>query len=336
MGDFFLSVTGAGDKSGQPYTNAFSYAEFDAWAGANAPGDICYVESGGYTPNSDPGQDDGTVAAPIPLIGVTDLANPTTTEATGDDRPYFDYSATANTRLLLDNYWMIRNLRVKSDNAATGAIRADTGGMIINCDAENIGAGYGIHTNALYTLIARCTAKSAGAAIKTGIDATVVDTTLYDSAIGLQLGGANAQLIGCTVYGCTTAVDLADFDYAVLMYNTLYNGTTGITSPNSQHCRFMYNIISDFTTAANWTGAEEKSNFWDWNCWWDAITATNVTKGPNAITTVNPAFVDAAGDDFRVQAAELLNVGLNGAAIGAVQTRFGPMRHPGTAGGANA
>ncbi len=322
MTSFFMSPGGGALGTGglTPET-AFDWAAFRTWTGANTPGDVCYVESGNYVANSQTLADDGTVAAPISVIGVTSLT--ALTPAAGTDRPLLDFSAIANNEFEVNNYWRLCCLRVLTDSAQT-AIRVDTGGIVYNCEAENIGAGYAIQNGGLDGLIIECDAKSATgiAAVILGQYGSLIDCRLHDSAVGLIGSGLGiGNVLGNIFDACGMGVKLSTKDRWMIRGNTFYNGTIGVTGGSAQWCRFIGNIFHSLTTAASWTLGAEPSNYWDWNVWWNNGTdVMNVTKGPNAINA-DPQFSDptlGTPAGFRVQAEVARQLGVNLFMAGAV------------------
>ncbi len=330
MSNLYMTPTGALAKDGSDPDNAFDWDAFRAWTVEGfVAGDSVYAESGNYTPATSPGDADGTVAAPLSLIGITNLSD-LTSFAQGADRPLFDFRATPGTHLWVDNSWIVRNVQAFADSGYT-ALRVDTQGIIDNCYGENIGTGYGLNIGGLKGRIVNSTAKSLGtAAVQLNVDCLAHGLVLLDSPVGVRVSGFRSHVVGCLINNCPIGIDTSDKDQLQIIGNTLYNGVTGILGANSDTCNIIGNIISGFTTPADWT-TEQLSNWLDWNVWHDSDTPVNVTKGPNAINA-DPKFVDAAGGDFRVQLASAQNVGLMGRTVGAVQRRS-MLNHPGMAGG---
>lgn len=320
MADLYMTVTGAGVKDGSDPDNAFDWDAFRAWTVTGfVVGDMVYAESGDYTPTSTPSENaDGTAAAPLSLIGITNLSD-LTSFAQGNDRPFFDFSASAGEYLSFDNYWRVGNVRSLTDSG-WAAIRVDAAGLVWNCDARELGGGYGIRLNGNDAAAFSCSAQAPDGigAIRAYLYTVVQDCDLSDSPIGVRCTGARMSILGNLIRDCTIGIDCRVYNQINIVGNTLYNGTTGILGSDNQWCRIVSNIISGFTTPANWTVSAEPSNYWDWNVWHNSASPTRVTKGPNAINA-DPKFVDAAGGDFRVQLASAQNIGLIGRTVGAVQ-----------------
>ncbi len=327
----------AGNSALGNWDDPFGWSEFVAWWGGVAAGDNLYVlNDDTYTAadDIDDATRDGTLAAPISIIGITDLSD-VTSEAPDGSQPFWDFTGSAGNSLLLDDYFAVRNMKIKA-NDIVGALRLDIGGRAVNCDLENTGGGYGLYSGNAYGYYSQCRMKSTGTAAVRGSVGTVIDDCVfYDSAIGVTVNAVYVRLINSLIKGCLVGINVDEDNYFTAIGNTLYHasGTTGVLATDAQVCVFRRNIIYGFTAAANWSSGAELSNFFDWNDYYNGTATTNVTKGPND-QTIDPKFVDAVGGDFRVQAASLLNVGLNPSALGAIQTRFGPRIHPGTSGGA--
>ena len=310
----YMTPTGAGAFNGLTPSDAFDWNAFRAWTVAGfVAGDSVYAESGNYAPTSTPGGADGNAAAPLSLIGITNLSD-LTSFARGTDRPFFDFSASAGEYLFFDNYWRVGNVRSLT-NTGWAAIRVVAAGLVWNCDARELGGAYGIRLDGNDAAAFSCSAQAPGgtAAIRAQIYTLVQDCDLSDSPIGIRCIAPRMRILGNLIHDCAIGIHCEVFNQITIVSNTLVNGTTGILGSDNQWCRIVGNIISGFTTPANWTLGPEPSNYWDWNVWHNSETPVNVTKGPNAINA-DPQFSDptlgtAAG--FRVQLEVARQLGLN-------------------------
>ncbi len=340
--DYFLKPGGMGTKDGLTPSNAWDETEFIQWANGSAapnppvavPGDNCYTESGTYTFGASVNTAlNGTSGSLINIVGVTDLSNPTTSEASFSDSPLFNMGAGFN--FLLNDLWWVRNLRI-TGNLATAVFRIDVSSRAENMRVENLGAGGAFTSSGNNTRFVDCEgiAPNSRAFQTFSTFATFVRCTARDSAVGIDTAGEGSLLNGCLIYDITgVGYVAAGANRQFVVGNTFYNCGTAITGTGVGVTNiFLQNIIDTCTASATWTAAQG-TDFWDWNNFFNSGAPSNVTLGPNTLALA-PKFVDADGGDFRVQAAGLLNLGLNGAAIGAVQKRFGPMVHLGTSGGA--
>ncbi len=338
MADFFMSVAGAGDKTGTEVAKAFSYPEFATWCNNDAnDGDNCYMENGTYTSggnsinsarNGDPAVD-----GYINLVGVTDLSNPTTSEASQADSPLINIGSDI---FWTNDYWNKRNFII-SGSRASALFRSDASCRLSNIKVTNAGAGPAIELGGSNPLLYNVEAAAANnsAIVPQGNRVRMIDCILRNSVTGVQNARDDSAFIGC-LFRDISGVGLVHGngdDRTDVIGNTFYNCGTAITGVGTGiDSNFLRNIIDNCTASATWT-AKELTDLWDWNNFSNTPAPTNVDRGPNTLS-IDPKFVDAAGGDFRVQAAELLNLGSMGITIGAVQKRFGPMIHPGTSGGA--
>ncbi len=330
MADFFLSVTGAGDNSGQPFGNAFSYPQFKDWSNNDAnAGDNCYMENGTYTSggnsiNSTTRNGDPTGNGYISVIGVTDLSNPVTTEAADADRPLINIGGDI---FWTNNYWNKRNFII-SGSRATALLKSDVSCRLSNIKVTNAGAGEAINLGGSNPLLYNVEAAAANnaAIVPGGSRVRLIDCHLHDSVTGVSNARNDSAFIGC-LFNDISGVGLVHGngdDRTDVVGNTFYNCGTAITGVgNGVDSNFLRNIIDNCTASATWT-AKQLTDLWDWNNFSNTPAPTNVDRGPNTLA-FNPQFVDAGGGNFRVQNASLLNLGLNGVAIGAVQTTGAPV-----------
>jgi len=318
MPNFFTTPTGAGALDGSSFANAFNWAGVDNWVTnvANA-GDILYALAGTYNSNAHVGTSrDGTIAAPIQIIGVADTA---LTPAAHGALPFFDFGA-LNASLVLDNYWTVRNIRIESAEN-NYCLRCDIGGVIDNCEAENTGTGHGFSINSAGGRIMRSIALSAAnAGIMVTSNCAVYGCQVTGGAEGISLIGSGNALVGNLVRDCTTGIGAPSGDNVWVLLNTINGCTTGILSTDGQNWLVADNILSNNTTPANWSGGAQPKNAWQRNVWFNSATPINVTKGADAINA-DPQFVDAslgtvAG--FTVRAAAARELGINLFTAGAI------------------
>ncbi len=326
--DYYMTAdAGAGGVGSQ--ADPWDETEFIQWVnGSAAPnppvvvaGDRCYVESGTYTIGTalNTGTD-GTSGNLIEIIGVTDIDNPTTTEATVSGRPRFNMGA--NLDVVLDDLWWVRNLNIVGSKA-TPIFRIDVNSRAENVRVENQGAGGAFTSSGHSTRFVNCEgiAPSSTAFSTFSTFPAFINCIARDSAAGIAAAGEVSLLSGCLIYNITNVgAALAGVNRQSAIGNTFYNCGTAITGTGvGVSCIFLQNIIDSCTASAVWTAAQG-TDLWDWNNFFNSGAPSNVTVGPNTLA-VDPKFVNAAGGDFRVQEASLLNRGLVGAAIGARQFR---------------
>jgi len=301
MATMYVTVAGAGDKSGSSWANAMGYAEFETdFEGSAAAGDIYYVMSGTYTLTSNLLSSlDGTAASMINVIGVSDESE---TEAQGTDRPFFDGGASYGVRV--DNYWQWKNCRFEGEQ--TYVLRGDTGTKVINCKADNSSGTAdrsAIDIEGLYSLVFNCEGISdAGYGI--GMFSTqgqVYGCYAHDSKSGIHVSGRSSVSFNivdtCTTYGVQVTGATIEFGY--ICNNTIYNCVTGINAIAGQAYIVLNNqIVTNTTKGIVWASAIE-ANLFDYNNY-NGNTGgdtTNVTKGSGA-TANAPGFTDAGGGDF--------------------------------------
>ncbi len=330
MADFFTSVAGAGDKTGTEVAKAFSYPEFKDWANNDAnAGDNCYMENGTYTSggnsiNSTTRNGDPAGNGYISVIGVTDLSNPTTTEAAEDDRPLINIGGDI---FWTNDYWNKRNFII-SGSRATALFRSDVSCHLSNIKVTNAGAGPAIELAATTSLLYNIEAAAANnaAVLTQGNRVRMIDCIFRNSVTGVSNARDDSAFIGC-LFRDISGVGLVHGngnDRTDVVGNTFYNCGTAITGVgNGIDSNFLRNIIDNCTASATWT-AKQLTDYWNSNNFSNTPAPTNVDRGPNTLA-FNPQFVDAGGGNFRVQNASLLNLGLNGVAIGAVQTTGAPV-----------
>lgn len=323
MTAYYVTPFGSIIDDGLTPATAFDFASFTTWAQtASLAGDVVYMDAAGGSYASAAGLTttrDGTAALPIKVIGVTDLNNPTTTEAEGNDRPLITVGPGAG--LSFDNYWQFRNLRI-SGNTASWLLRMDIIGIASNLDVNNAGTGYGIYNAGIYSVIQNCRAKCVGGvAIFVTSYGTLRDCIAYESVTGVACASF-AAVAGNLIYDCTTGIDVAGFGRTHCLLNTIRDCATGIagTGAGTQN-HILGNLVTSCTVGAGWTAAQD-TDVWDGNNWWNNTTdVVNVTKGP-AATSENPNFTDPTAGTavgFRVQNASLRQRGLTLYTVGGVQ-----------------
>ena len=323
----YVTVAGAGGKTGADWANAMGLAEFstDVINSCEA-GDIYYLLSGTYalTAHISTARD-GSTSNYIKVIGVSDEA---LTEASGASRPVIN---TGIYRFEVDNYWYFRNLSFTGASTSVNVFKADNYTWAINCKCEstvnnipaaNIDSGFIINCDFIsalgYSLIG--SGNLDGCYIKNGYNISlpragmffIINSIFDGGAVGINFAPSTQdyQIIhirGCTIYGCTIGIDLTDALAANIRSNIIDTCTTGIDADATSE-----SYILDYN---NFNG--------------NTADVSNVTKGANA-TALDPQFVNAAGGNFAIQQPLLKGVGFrpsfNGTSTsyvdtGAVQTQ---------------
>lgn len=350
----YVTVAGAGDKSGSSWSNAMDLAAWEADVVPNAEaGDVYNLYSDGddvYTITGSLACDnDGTSTAPIYVIGVSDQGTPPT-EATGSARPTIAIGANA---LSFDNYWQIRGFQFTG--TGTNVARGDEFTIIRNCkginssgSADRIMFRLGGGSAKVIACEAICT--NGRAVFIGGNYQMVVGCYIHDSKVGILTGNSIGGTCLFNIFdscsdtglslGITTGHSLA------IAHNTFYSTVTGIYG-NDLHGGLIWgNIVSDCSAAAATWDANYADNVFDFNDWYNNTTTTNVTKGDND-QTVDPQFTDAPNGDFSI-GTNLKGDGSPGVFPGGLSTGYldvgavqrqevaggGMLVHPGMSGGA--
>ncbi|MEA2036140.1 MAG: hypothetical protein U9O94_01425 [Nanoarchaeota archaeon] len=263
--DMYVTVAGAGGKSGVNWDDAMDWSAFKTDFEANAEtGDRYFLAGGNYTLGSnltDTGA--GSASEPIEMIGVksgTTAEPPTQSDwAYGTDRPYFDIQSY---KVDLDGqHKLIRNFRMSDEGAAAYVGMAiGRGSMGVNVKVETVRASSegAIQMERESTCINCEAVNTGGAAFLVRADTFVVNSYAHDSATCYALWGANAvkTVINSVADTCTIgfSVDVSSYDQNLIIGNTIYNSTTGIslgtiaTSGEEGYAAIYSNLIDNCTT----------------------------------------------------------------------------------------
>lgn len=312
MATYYVTVAGAGAKDGAAWATAFDLAAWETHAeGSAAAGDIYYVEEGTYTLTGgwNTSTQDGTSTSPIIVIGVvsgTSAEPPTKSDwADGATRPLIACGANEHQS---GDYWNWYNFRFTTTHDY--GFRYFTGGLAVNCYSNNSSASArdAIRLNGDNCRVFDCEAESGGAAKGNAI----VFGATYCTAIGCYCHDANDGIVienhWATVVFCildtldANGIECGAKDSHKLLNNTIYNCAKGIEASPTAYSMIVNNIISDCTTGISMS-AERKSNYIDWNNYYNnTADVANCTKGENA-TAHEPQYTDAAGGDFSLNTA---------------------------------
>lgn len=322
----YVTVAGAGGKTGADWANAMGLAEFVTDITNNTEaGDIYYLLSGTYeltaTLNT---TRDGLTTSYIKVIGVSDTA---LTEATGTDRPLINTGVYA---FIVDNYWYFRNLSFVGSITSLQVFRADNYAEVVNCKFEStvdnisaalIESGNTINCDFISTV---------GYSLQgnTNIDYCYVKNGYNVTLPRAGQGVYTNSIFDGGVTGINFNPNTADYKHCYIANNTIYNCTTGINLNTALWSTIYSNIIDTCTTGIA-ADATSDSYILDYNNFnGNTADVSNVTKGSNA-TALDPQFVNAAAGNFAIQNASLKGAGFrpsfNGTSIsyvdtGAVQT----------------
>lgn len=313
----YVTPAGALGKTGANWANAMGEAEFEADLEANAEaGDIYYVASGAadgtsvpYTLDSayDSSARDGTVVAPISIIGVKfgTTAEPPVLADWGAalDRPHFVCAANAVT---FGDYYKLYNLSWTGTAAST--VLTGTNARVYNCKGANT---YATARNALYVGAYGAVIKYEGTGancwgLRLGSPALALFCYLHDCYLGINTA-ANNFLLSNIIDTVTTGVFIEDDLGIIAINNTIYNSTTAI-SVGAGTGIFINNIIDTATDGFLWT-TQTDINFFAYNHegnnvtdMWDLVEEAVTAHKDNWVTSGDPDFTNEAGGDFSLEA----------------------------------
>lgn len=301
----YVTVAGAGNKSGSTWGNAMGRAEWETDLEAPAsPDDTYYVEEGTYTLSEDIDNSaiDGTSTAPIKIIGVK--------SGTSNEPPVFADHAFTTARPLIEaagwmwkfgDYWIFKNLRVTTTEATGFQTGANC--LLINCASNNSSGTSGRRGFTLGAVnnVIGCEAQSInGQAFRAdGSNNKFVGCYAHDSDYGFHAASGRMDTINSIADTCTIAginIDARSDSQAI--NNTIYNCAIGIRGTSAVRCLIVNNIIDACTIGASWT-TNYPSNYFDYNCWDNTTDTVNITKGDNAVTG-DPGMGNPANGDFSI------------------------------------
>lgn len=316
MADKYATVAGAGGKDGTDWANAFGVTEWLAdLTVSSSPGDFYYVEEGTYTLSENfVGSNDGTLGAPISVIGVlsgTSAEPPTYSNfATGANRPLVACTIYA---FFCDNYWYWRNFRWITAHGV--GVDVDTANTFINCFFHNNSGTANSNSfmaGGSNTYLNDCEFISDnGEGIYQAGNVTIINCYIHDcGTLGIFMGGGILTLSYSTIDTCgTDGVDLNNLSYNRLFNNNFYNCGVGVNGTTTALNVIVNNNFVSNTTGLSFTSALTHTQIDYNNYYGNGADVNNVTKGPNALA-INPQFTNAAGGDFSLDSAsELIGAG---------------------------
>lgn len=301
----YVTVSGAGDNSGDSWANAMSYSDWETDMETYAEaGDIYYVAGGTYTLTSDFScqGNDANATNMIHVIGVnsgTTNEPPTASDhATGDSRPLI---AAGGYAFLIGANWTVRNIRMTT--TASNGFYGEGNSIRYNCKCYNSSGSSRpafFFYNGYSSVFIGCEGQSDnGTAItSSGGGAGIFYCYAHDSVTGFSVGNGSHPMVGNIADTCTTGFNFSDKDCNAFISNTIYNCTTGISGTTSTNHTFLNNIIDGCTTGVSFT-ADYDSNIFEFNVWDNTTDCTNATKGINDITA-DPSMTDPANGDFSI------------------------------------
>ena len=318
MSNYYVTVAGAGDNSGDSWANAMTQAELETLLETTvAAGDNVFVAGGTYTLTSDiyAGRN-GTAASRISIIGVdsgTTAEPPTTSDyASGSDRPLFNSDTVTYDMSLGGNYFDLKNFRF-TGNDSNRLVGLGANAFVYNCSFQNnynssgdIGFAIG---NSSYAIDCEFIS-TYGIAVTLGLYARVLNSYIHDSLTGVT-GSDYISIEDSIIDTCSATGIVLSADYNSLLRNlTIYGCGSGITATGN--CTGMILINSTISNCTDGLKSDYSGTiqyYWgDYNNWYnntrdmswdDGSTEDNSAKGPNDIA-LDPSFTDASNGDFSI------------------------------------
>lgn len=294
-------------------------------------GNTVWIEEGTYTLSETASSaTNGTATSVITIEGykTTRGDNPT-----GTDRPtiacggYGFYPS--------GNYWIMRNLIYTGTGSSLA--KAPNYGLTENCKSTQSSATADRHAFSIdspgYSSIISCEAESTnGHAIEIlgySTNLIIIGCYIHDSENGIeiQIDSKKIQIVNNIIDTCAIGVATDPGEFKVnIIGNTIYNCTTGIDFTDNGFSVIVNNIIDNCTTGAT-QSAEQKNNWWDYNCWDNTTDTSNVTWGSHRVEG-DPGMTDPANGDFTLGSGSNcldtgLQVGTNQGATGDYKVNIG-------------
>lgn len=257
----YVTVTGAGAKDGAAWASAFDLAAFMTDFGSVAAGDIYFFEAGNYSMTADiTTATDGTATDPIAIIGVKagttheGAAITGSDFGTGADRPSFSDGGSGY-GIALDDYSVILNVII--DTRDLTPLRADVGGVIINCKItqsyEGASASYGVYLGGINgnSILNEITGDQCNnAIISTAINRNILFNYIHDiteaGSVGIMEGsGAGGTILFNIFDNLPEAIDKTADNGGCIFGNTFYDCDVGISQTSDYGYAIINNIFSE-------------------------------------------------------------------------------------------
>lgn len=311
MANYYATVSGAGNKDGSDWANAFGNAELTTHQNATAvAGDVYYVAGGTYTHSGiRDTRRDGSGTAKISMIGVnsgTTAEPPTVSDfATGVNRPLFS----GNDYLLFGDYWDFKNLRFTT--SAGGHFRPEYYTTIFNCYVgRTAGSGTALEVYGPNFIILDSEFSCPGGTAINAASRSIIMQNCYihGSSIGLSVESFTS-VINNIFDTCTTGIAMSTKYQVHIWGNTFYNNNNCLSGTTTNANVIGNNTFSDSTNGINFSSTSPQTLI-DYNNYYNNTTdVTGVSKGANALA-VNPNFTDAANGDFSLtSSSDLIGAG---------------------------
>lgn len=237
----------------------------------------------------------GSTTTPIYIEG---RASDGSADPQGANRPTI--TCGANT-FSLANHWRINDMIFTSTAAAGVTLKLS--GSARNCKFSNTSETAGrkaLTAGANLLVLLDCELSSTNGFGIAGnvVGLRLVNCYIHDSATGWQ-SYEYPSMITSIIESCsTTGVDMDSFG-ALFINNTIDTCVDGIDGGTSAYgALLLNNILSNHISEGMVWAAERRSNWWDYNNFFNCGTdRTNVAAGPND-NAVDPGYTNAAAGDF--------------------------------------
>ena len=316
--DYYVTTTGAGDKSGTTWATAFDWAAFETdLEGSAESGDRYFIKEGTFTSTQDiTTAQVGAHTDYIEIIGVvsaTSAEPPTSSDwANVDNRPLIASSTYA---FQLSDFYRVRNIRMTTTHY--NGLEVDTEGIVINCKVYNssgVSNARAFDNDAYRTMLHSCDGESdAGSAFYMGYYGRIINCYAHDGLRGVYCNG-HGIVIANSFFDTNTAegVNINVFDGATIIHNVFYNCVNAIEGTDSTSICAINNIITNNTDGFNVSTATdsfliENNNFYSNS----SDDVSGVVLGSNNLTASDPDYTNAANADFTVgSSSPVLDAGL--------------------------
>jgi len=280
MADAYISVAGAGAKTGVDAANAYDATQFQLMLNGRAAGDTAFIQQGTYTIAATlTAAVSGVAGNPIRLVGV----GPTWV----DDGSRFTIDANSTVARCLDmltyDYYVIKNGEYIN---STGVALYLSGGservLIFNCLAQNAGShGIDLGNRNFVSICSVSCVGNGGSGIQTFQKVNIKLSEFIGNSVYGVHGGNQAAVInclthnnpsgfyqcrvidGCTIDGNTYGINkfLIDTPEVYTRNRITHNSSYGIYDSLGRffatHNNFYYNNGTDVFSAAGATGIED-------------------------------------------------------------------------------
>lgn len=295
----YVTVAGAGNNSGDTWSNAMSLADWETDAGtacSSEAGDHYYVMQGEYTLNEAwDCPNDGTPAAPISMTGVK-------TGTTAEPPTIADWAYTTARPLVtsgensfnFDNGWSFRNMRHETTNiSGWGCDNNCYGFNLKSTNSDGLRCAFTWDGVAESNMI-NCEANggdTSGCGFLLGTT-SLINSYAHDTADCIRVIQAGTPIIGniietCTVKGIETA---STREGLLIVGNTFYNNAINIELDGAGNITVVDNIFDTSTTGITYA-TTVNSIYIDYNLY-SNISGNDVEHDEQSVPTGANAVIE--------------------------------------------